>query len=49
MRCRLDHPSNDPEIEMAMAGRLLRVAREVFAKNGLGEVIMHPVAWRDDP
>lgn len=45
MRVRCDHPSNDPEIEMAMAGRVLRLAREHF---GTG-VRMGPVAWRDDP
>ena len=49
MRARCNHPSNDPEVECAMAGRVLRVAREVYAANGLGDPIFGPMAWRDDP
>ena len=49
MLARCDHPSNDPEIEMAMAGRVLAVAREVFAAHGLQPPIMRPVVWKDDP
>lgn len=49
MRARLDHPSNDPEIEMAMAGRLLRECRAYFEAQGLPEPVMEPIAWRDDP
>lgn len=49
IRARFDHLSNDPEIEMAMGGRLLKVARAVFAEHGLPEPILGPVTWRDDP
>jgi hypothetical protein len=49
MRARCDHPSNDPEVEMAMAGAVLRVAREAFARAGLPMPVMQPVTWRDDP
>ena len=49
MRTRCDHPTNDPEIEMAMAGHVLRVAREVFVKHGLPAPVMRPVTWNDDP
>lgn len=49
VRARMDHPSNDPEIEMAMAGRFYRVAREAFASVGLGEPILGPISWRNDP
>lgn len=45
IKARCDHPSNDPTIEFAMAGRVLKVAREVFGP----DVKMQPVTWRDDP
>jgi hypothetical protein len=48
-RFRVDHPSNDPEIEFAMAGRLYRLAREAFAQVGLDEAVLRPITWRDDP
>ena len=45
IRARCDHPSNDPEIEMAMAGRVLNRAREVYGP----DVRFGPMTWRDDP
>lgn len=48
VRARCDHPSNDPEIEMAMAGRVVSRFRSVFKDAGL-EVIIGPTSWRDDP
>lgn len=49
LRARCDHPSNDPEIECAMAGRVLRVAREVYRARGLAAPTALPMVWRDDP
>ena len=48
VRIKVDHPSNDPEVEMAMAGASIRLARETFASYGLG-IKVGPVQWRDDP
>ena len=48
VRVRSDHPSNDPEVEMAMAGRVVSRFRSVFKDAGL-EVVIGPMQWRDDP
>ncbi len=49
MRCRLDHPSNDPAAEMAMAGVIYSRIREVFRNLGMELPTLGPVTWRDDP
>lgn len=49
MRARCDHPSNDPEIEFAMVGRVYGLARDVFKRHGRGEPILGAMTWRDDP
>ena len=49
MRVHVDHPSNDPEIEMAMAGRIYGWARQKFAEEGLPPPVIGPVRWNDDP
>jgi hypothetical protein len=48
VRGRCNHPSNDPEIEMAMAGRFIRVSRELFLSLGI-EPIVDLGKWRSDP
>ena len=48
MHVRCDHPSNDPEVELAMGGRVIKLARKAFADLGL-EVKVGPMRWRDDP
>ena len=47
-RIRVDHPSNDPEVELAIAGATMKVARQVFADAGM-RVDFGPITWRDDP
>lgn len=47
-RMRFDHPSDDPEIEMAMAGHAIRLAREIFQREGL-PLNLGPMTWRSDP
>lgn len=47
-KMRFDHPSNDPEIEMWAAGRLLKLVPQWFADTGL-QVSIGPVTWKDDP
>ncbi len=49
VRIRVDHPSNSPEIEFAMAGRLYAIARDVFAAHGVGAPVISDVRWQDDP
>jgi len=49
MHVRFDHPSNDPEIEMAMAGAAIRLMRRIFADLGFAVPIFGPMTWRDDP
>lgn len=48
VRARCDHPSDDPEIEMAMAGRFIRVYRELFLSLGI-EPVVDLGKWRSDP
>lgn len=45
MRVRFDHPSNDPEVELAMAGAAIRLIHEK-----VGDLVaVGPIVWRDDP
>lgn len=46
-RIRVDHPSNDPAIEMAMIGEVASLARSRFKDLGY-ELTIGPAQWRDD-
>jgi hypothetical protein len=44
----VDHPSNDPAIELAMGGAILSALRDAMAEAGMpGKVGV--IRWRDDP
>jgi hypothetical protein len=47
-RVHTNHPSNDPEIELAMGGRAFKVIREAYKNVGF-TAAAGPIVWRDDP
>jgi hypothetical protein len=48
-RVRVDHPSNDPGLEIEITGRILREAIPTFRALGLDPMRIGPLTWRDDP
>lgn len=44
----VDHPSNDPAIELAMGGAVVSMLRRIYAEHGV-EADIGPIHWRDDP
>ena len=48
VRFRVDHPSNDPAIELAMGGAVLSMARDIYAKLEIPFEV-GAIRWNDDP
>lgn len=49
IRIRVDHPSDDILIEVAIANRIIDVLREEFAAGGLPKPFLAEARWRSDP
>ena len=48
IRVRCDHPSDDPGVEIAMAGATISILRNAMAGVGLDPTI-GPLRWKSDP
>jgi hypothetical protein len=50
VRCRVDHPSNDPGTEMALLGIVVAGLGKTFDALGIGPLRpTGPMTWKDDP
>jgi hypothetical protein len=50
VRVRVDHPSDDPAVEIAMTASVIRALQETYRNHGLpAPKLAGPLTWRSDP
>lgn len=49
IRFRVDHPSNDPEIEVGIGNKVYGLLRVAYERHGLAAPVMTSLKWQSDP